>query len=153
MISNFADPGKEYLAKLGELAYGVGSLEWLLLGDLYSHSAILPPELNLENLMDDPTGAVANKLIAHAPKITDPKVKAYYLRGGEILKEVSLKRNSAIHARPATKQSAENTQRLYRRSFTKPTAAGEAFWVDDQFLDEVLEVIDKRSRELNELRP
>jgi len=48
----------EYLARIGEIAYTVSSMEWTLLGDLHRRAEDLPATLTLDELEPQTTGTI-----------------------------------------------------------------------------------------------
>jgi hypothetical protein len=116
-----------------------------MLGDLPGLASALPESLRLEDLAGETTGVIGRRL-AEAT-VDDPALKAWLTRGGEALQAVAGRRSSVLHARPATDE--EGRQRLYRWDATRR----QAFWVTDEYLDELVEDIGKLMRSIDELRP
>lgn len=152
MHSRFASPGSDYLEGLGELVYAVGSLEWLLLGDLDKHRSVLPPTLTVESLAGETTVTIANRIRDAVPAIADPVVGEFYERGAAALLEVGELRNAVLHSRPATMPDEAGSQRLYRWRLAKGAKPMEAFWIDDGHLDRTLRRITQLNEEVNDLR-
>lgn len=144
MQSAFASPGDEYLRRIGELAYAVSSLEWLMLGDL-PHLDVAD-HVSTVDLVGLTTGAIGKKLVDAAPKVSDPAVADFLRAGGDALIAVAKQRNSVLHARPAT---VDGGQRLFR--WTRKPA--EMFPITDQWLDDALGRIATLTREVHALRP
>jgi hypothetical protein len=139
-------PDEDYLLALGRLSYAVSYLEWTVLGDLPRVSG-LPPELQLRALVGNTTGAMGRRMgdARLLAKVADPKVRAWLEAAGEHLVEVAARRNSVLHARPAT---VEGRQRLHRWDPTR----GEFYTVTDQLLEEILVDIKERIGNLGTLR-
>lgn len=146
VISAFATPGDAYLQRIGELAYGVSSLEWTLLGDLHRLSAHLPTDLTVANLAGRTTGGIAQRLRAAVPSVAHGATALYLSTGADALAEVSEIRNAVLHARPAT---IDGQQRLYRWR-SRPS---EAYAITDEWLDENLRRIAELSRAVRAVRP
>lgn len=138
-------PEDEYLRKVGVVAYLVASVEGLLLFDLPRLARVLPPQLNVESLAGKTTSQLGQKLLAHAPQCTDPAVAAYLKAGGTALLEIGLQRNAVLHARPATDGAGRT--RLFRWRLP------DAYFIDDDWLDQLCTRIDNLQVELNALRP
>lgn len=138
-------PEEEYLRKVGLVAYLVASVEGLLLFDLPRLAGALPPELNVESLAGKTTSKLGEKLRAHASQCTDQVVAAYIDAGGAALIEIGLQRNAVLHARPAT--DCAGRARLYR------WRVPDAYFIDDDHLDQLARRIDDLQVELNSLRP
>lgn len=146
MRSNFATPGEQYLARIGELAYAVSSLEWTLLGDLSVHKTSLPDDLTLENLAGHTTGRIATLLDKAIPKVEDSELAVYLEAGSAALRQVAELRNAVLHARPAT---IDGEQRLRRYRATPH----EAFAITDAWLEDALDRIAQLSSEVHAVRP
>lgn len=145
--SQVALPEPEYLARIGEIAYTVSSVEWTLLGDLHRLAADLPATLTLNELEPKTTGAIgacASK--AAASGMPPGPVREFIAACGTALTEAATIRNDVLHARPAT--HPEQDQRLNRagtrREGRKFVRDGTRFWITDEWLDEQV-------RRLNEL--
>lgn len=138
-------PEDEYLRKVGLVAYLVTSVEGLLLFDLPRLAWALPPELNVESLAGKTTTKLGEKLRAHASQCTDQVVADYMDAGGAALLEIGLQRNAVLHARPATDDAGRT--RLYRWRLP------DAYFIDDDRLDQLAGRIDDLQVELNALRP
>lgn|GEM_PF-6524326 len=111
--SRVALPEPEYLARIGEIAYTVSSMEWTLLDDLHRLAAYLPAPLTLKELEPQTTGAIgacASK--AAAMGMAPGPVREFIAVCGTALTEAAKIRNDVLHARPAT--HPEQDQRLSR---------------------------------------
>lgn len=94
-------PEDEYLLQLGRVVYSVASVEGLLLFDLPR----MPLEiegLSPDALAGKTTTAIGKRLLELAPTIPDQPWRRYLSRGGKALEDLGPKRNSVLHARPAT---------------------------------------------------
>ena len=106
-------PPDDYLYNLGLLAYSIGYLEWGLLGDLFKHDNILPDKLKASFLLTKPSGVIADLLMDEdlLIHISDDILQNRMREFGISLKALSKKRNSILHAHPAT---IDGEQRFYR---------------------------------------
>jgi len=138
-------PEDAYLRKIGLVAYMVTSLEGLLLFDLPRLESVLPPQLHVSSLAGKTTQTLGEKLVKHAPEIADPEVADYLTVGGRALLELAPQRNAVLHARPAT--DGRGRTRLYR---WRPP---DAHFIDDDWLDRLIQRLDDLQNDLNGLRP
>ncbi len=138
-------PDDQYLRKVGLVAYLVSSLEGLLLFDLPRLQAAVPPQLAVDRLAGKTTKRLGEQLVEFAPACATHNVAAYLGAGGRALVEVAPKRNALLHARPATDEQGRT--RLYRWRLP------EAHFIDDVWLDRVVQRIDDLHTEVNGLRP
>jgi hypothetical protein len=138
-------PEDKYLQKVGLVAYLVASMEGLLLFDLPRLEQMLPPELNVANLAGRTTRDLGEQLVKHATQCTDRQVAAYLEAGGNALIEVAPQRNAVLHARPATDDLGRT--RLYRWRLP------EAHFIDDTWLNRLVQRIDELRAELDAIRP
>lgn len=140
-------PEQEYLESIGRCAYGISSIEWLLLGDLPRLNTE-SSNLSLEKLNGLSTGQIAQTVRNEVEKVSDPETQAYIKACGEALGVLARKRNDILHARPAT---IDGQQRLFRwapgRSNSKPHA------ITLDILKDLEALIQQTSRHLNSLRP
>lgn len=135
MRSTIPDPGDEYLRSVGEVAYLVASLEWLVLGELSGRlAARVPPTLDLVALAGATTGRIVTTIRKALPSVTDAAVVAFLAKSADELEAASKLRNALLHARPAT---IEDKQRLYRWSPNH----GETFPISDSWLDGAIDSI------------
>src|SRR5699024_10465181 len=75
--SRVALPETGYLARIGESAYTVSSMEWTILGDLKRLAEILPEEIVLKNLEPMTTSEIAESIKSAAHKVDDAPTKDY----------------------------------------------------------------------------
>jgi hypothetical protein len=136
----------EYLLALGRLCYAVSYLEWSVLGDLPRISG-LPQELQLRNLAGHSTGTIGRRFSDPAilGKVDAPDVRSWLETAGEHLTAVAKRRNSVLHARPAT---IDGKQRLHRWS----PDHDEVFTITEELLEEILADITDRLRDLTSRR-
>ena len=108
------DPSREYLAKIGEVAYLVAQLEWLIMDDI----RLATTSVNALDLHGQPDGVIRG-VIAVATS-------------AKALINVAGRRNTVLHARPAMRRSGE--VRLLK---LRVGEAGEVegTWIDDDYLD------------------
>jgi hypothetical protein len=139
-------PDDDYLARIGQLVYMVGYLEWYVLGDLAALGN--PGGLTVEDLAGKETGKIAKALTQAAAGIADPDIRQFIAAAGDALSDISGRRNGVMHARPATAPSGEPT--LYR---WRAGGAPEAFMVDLPFLDQLLADVDAWNTKVGDLRP
>lgn len=139
-------PNTDYLIRIGEIAYAVSSLEWMLIGDLYqrvdaSLNSSLPSQLESST-----TGTIGGKALSTAKNMRPGPLQDYVETCGKALKEVAGIRNDILHARPAT--HPDQGQRLHRagarRVGGKHVLDGTRFWIDDDYLE-------KQTDRLNDL--
>ena len=149
--SRVALPEPEYLARIGELAYTVSSMEWKILGDLRRLADRLPESLTLAALEPQTTGAIGHRVAAAAEEVTDTDAKEYLLAVGRALSEAAELRNDVLHARPAT--HPEQDQRLTRAEVRSRQTTGARFWIDDGWFDNAVDRLNARLDEMNRVRP
>lgn len=137
-------PEDQYLLALGQLSYAVGYLEWSILGDLSSMPG-LPEGISVSDLAGLSTGAIGRRLTTAGDRTADPKLKEWLITAGDALREVAARRNSILHARPAT---VGGQQRLYRWDIGRR----ETFEISEAFLREALEEVDRRVIQMGSLR-
>lgn len=136
--SNVPLPKPEYLARIGEVAYTVSSMEWTLLGDLHGRSPRLPATLTLDLLEPQTTGTIGNMATTAAQDMAPGPVRDFIAACGQALTEAATIRNNLLHSRPAT--HPQQDQRLNRagtrREGRKFVLDGTRFWITDEWLDE-----------------
>src|SRR5689334_16220483 len=98
MSSRVSTPSQDYLTKVGELVFLVGSLEWLVLGELPSRKSVLPPELQIERMAGRSTGQIARDLTNHADAVADQPFRDFLLAAVDPLTEAAERRNHVLHA-------------------------------------------------------
>lgn len=129
------DPSPEYLAKIGELAYQVSQLEWLIIDDIRLAST----SIDAITLHGRPTGAIGRALEAVVPDLSRrPNVQHFVATSAKALLNVAARRNTVLHARPGTTQSGD--VRLLKLRVGK-TGDVEGVWIDDVFLDKQLAAV------------
>ena len=139
-------PEDDYLARIGQLVFMVGCLEYNVLGALAALGN--PAGLTVEALAGKETGTIARALRTAAPGIADPDIQQFIATTGDALADIADRRNSVMHARPATGPNGEPT--LYRwRAGGKP----ESFIVDRTFLDQLIADVDAWHVKVGALRP
>lgn len=152
--SRVALPESQYLARIGEIAYTVSSMEWTLLGDLYRLGDEVAPFLVLKDLEPQTTGSIGACAVDAANKMDDGPVRQYIAASGEALTKAAKIRNDVLHARPAT--HPDQNQRLNRaevkREGGKPVLAGLRFWISDEWLDEQVGRLNDLMKPVNEAR-
>ena len=140
-----AYPEKEYLESIGRCAYGISSIEWLLLGDL-PRLITESSALSIEKLNGLTTGQLATKVKSAVEEIPDPAIRAYIKACAEALATLSEKRNDILHARPAT---VNGQQRLFRWAPSRKKAHP----ITLEVLRELEALIELTSRNLHSIRP
>lgn len=138
-------PDDGYLNQLGRVVYSIASLEGSLLFDLPRMPEAVGG-LSPQDLAGYPTTLIGKRLVALAPSIRNESWRRYIERGGEALVDLGPRRNSVLHARPAT---IAGEQRLHRWRI-KPR---EIMPITTRYLDELLEQIEAHRTNLNRLRP
>lgn len=160
--SQVALPDPDYLARIGEIAYTVSSMEWKLLGDIDRLADALPVELTLGKLDPCTTGGIEHALrdCLAGQKIEDGPVKDYLEAARQALKVAFPIRNAVLHARPAT--DPEGRQRLYRTEYVNERGSDgkkghkrlEArFFIDGDWFDDSLRKLNEQIAKLNAVRP
>jgi hypothetical protein len=138
-------PEDDYLMQLGKVVYAIASIEGLLILDLPRMENSVAG-LSVEELAGKTTTEIGKRLVDLAPSIGEQGWRAYLTRGGEALLDLGPKRNSVLHARPAT---IEGHRRLHRWRIN-PT---EIMPISSDYLSELLNEIDTHHQALNRLRP
>lgn len=129
------EPSRDYLAKIGELAFKVSQLEWVIIDDIRLAST----SVDAINLYELPTGAIGRALEAAVPELSGrPNVQHFVATSAKALLNVATRRNTVLHARPATTRSED--VRLLKLRVGKADDA-EGVWVDDLFLDKQLAAV------------
>jgi hypothetical protein len=129
------EPSREYLSKIGELAYQVSQIEWRIIDDIRLASTSLDA-ITLHGL---PTGAIGRALEALVPELSKrPNVQHFVATSAKALVDVAGRRNTVLHARPGTTRSGD--VRLVKLRVGK-TGGVEAVWIDDAFLDKQLAAV------------
>lgn len=142
-------PNPQIFKKFGLVVYVEGMLIW----DLPRLAHLIPPELEIMKVSGMSTAQLGNYFIAHAPKCTDDRVKAYFDAGGRALVKIAPSRNGIVHARPG-RDGDDPLQRL--RLIRWRVAAGdpssEAYVVNEDRLDTLVDRVDEIIGELSQLR-
>jgi hypothetical protein len=128
-------PSREYLVKIGELAYQVSQLEWLIIDDIRLASTSIDA-ITLHGL---PTGAIGRALEAVVPELKGrPNVQHFVATSAKALLNVAARRNTVLHARPGTTRSGD--VRLLKLRVGE-IGDVEGVWIDDAFLDKQLAAV------------
>jgi len=136
-------PEAEYLVKIGQIAYTVGSIEWLILGELSALNSEIPSHLSVSQLAGRSTGQIAGQLTDALAKINQADVRAFIAEGAAALAAMSERRNALLHSRPAT---IDGKQRLHR------WLPGVAFSITDDWLAQVITEGNSWYRRVDSLR-
>jgi hypothetical protein len=129
------EPSRDYLAKIGELAYWVSQLEWLIIDDIRLASTSIDAVM----LHELPTGAIGRTLEAVVPELKGrPNVQHFVATAAKALLNVATRRNTILHARPGTTRSGHEILLKLR---VGKTGDVEGLWVDDAFLDKQLAAV------------
>lgn len=149
--SRVALPETDYLARIGEVAYTVSSMEWTLLGDLHRLADQLLEGLTPDSLEPLTTGQIARRVRSAAERLEDSGVKDYLSAVAEALSTAARLRNDLLHARPAT--HPEQDQRLYRAEVVDKRTAGVRFYIDDTWFDDAIGELNRGLSVVNDVRP
>lgn len=131
--SHVALPEPGYLARIGEIAYTISSMEWMILGDLHRLETDLPDSLSLHQLEPQVTSGIAAKIKAATTGMAGGPTKDYLVAVYRALFAAAEIRNNVLHARPATHPSG--SQRLTRAETLNTQTTGVRFWIDDDWFD------------------
>ena len=115
--SRVALPEAEYLARIGEVAYTVSSMEWTIPGDSHRLEDDLPSDLTLDRLEPMGTSGIAVQERKAAKIVPSGPTKDYLVAVYRALFVAAEIRSDVLHARPAT--HTEGTQRLSRAETRK----------------------------------
>ncbi|WP_157603222.1 hypothetical protein [Rathayibacter sp. Leaf299] len=91
------------------------------------------------------------KLKAQVPNVTDVPTRDYLTAVYRALFTASEIRNDVLHARPAT--APDGSQRLNRAEIVNRQAAGDRFWIDDEWLDAAIIRLNNSIDDVNKTRP
>ncbi|WP_373071053.1 hypothetical protein [Gemmatimonas sp.] len=138
-------PEDEYLLQVGRVVYSVASLEGLLVFDL-PRMPLTVEGLSPNALAGKTTTVIGRRLRELSATIPNRRWQDYLSRGGVALEDLGPKRNSVLHARPAT---VDGEQRIHRWRL-EPT---EIMSISLAHLDHLLDEIEVHRRDLNHLRP
>ncbi len=149
--SRVALPEPSYLARIGEIAYTMSSMEWTILGDIHRLEADVPEALLLDQLEPEMTSGIAAKIKAATTEMTGGPTKEYLIAVYRALYAAAAIRNDVLHARPATHPSG--SQRLLRAETTNKQTTGVRFWIDDEWIDEAIFKLNDLLTAMNDRRP
>lgn len=139
-------PEDDYLARIGQLVYMVGYLEWGVLGDLTALGN--PGGLTVEGLAGKETGTIARALSTAAAGMVDPDIQQLIATAGDALADISGRRNGVMHARPAAGPSGEPTLFRWRAG-----GAPESYLLDRSLVDQLIADVDAWNVKVSGLRP
>ena len=92
-------PSRDYLAKMGELAYLVSHLEWEIIGDI----RLSVTEIDAIKLLGMSTGSIGRTLEDLTAQVKSrPNVHHFVSTSATALLDVAERRNAVLHARPVT---------------------------------------------------
>ncbi|RHW22773.1 hypothetical protein D0Z08_31175 [Nocardioides immobilis] len=156
----------EYLAKVGELAYRVSQLEWLIIDDI----RLATTSIDAVDLHGLPTGAIGRAVETVVPELESrPNVQHFVATSARALLNVAARRNMVLHARPGRTRSGDESPWVSWRLSIRPRAiqdvrlqklrVGKAgnvdlTWIDDAYLDKQISAVEywlrrvERAREL-----
>jgi hypothetical protein len=127
--SRVALPEQQYLARIGEVAYTVASMEWTILGDLHRLSDRLPENHVLKRLEPMMTSGIAGAVKKAAKPVADGPIKDYLTEVYGALYAAAEIRSDVLLARPATHPA--QGQRLNRAETRNSQTTGIRIWIDD----------------------
>lgn len=148
--SRVALPEPEYLARIGEVAYTVSSMEWTILGDLNRLAHELPDELTLDKLEPLMTSGIAGAVRAAAKALDNGPTKDYLTEVYKALYVAADIRSDVLHARPAT--HPEQGQRLNRSETRNGRTTGRRFWIDDEWFESAISRLNESLSEVGRVR-
>lgn len=149
--SRVALPEQEYLARIGEVAYTVSSMEWTILGDLRRLSDRLPDDLVLSRLEPKMTSGIAGEVKKAAKACDDEPIKDYLTAVYRALFKAAEIRSDVLHARPAT--HPDEGQRLNRSETRDRKTTGKRFWIDDEWFDSAITILNEQLSAVSRVRP
>lgn len=144
-------PEQEYLARIGEIAYSVSSMEWTVLGDLHRLADRLPDDLTLQRLEPMMTSGIASAVKVAAAATEDGPIKDYLVAVYRALYVAADVRSDVLHARPAT--HPEQGQRLHRAAVANKQTTGERFWIDNDWFDVTIARLNECASAVSRARP
>lgn len=144
-------PEQEYLARIGEVAYTVSSMEWTILGDLHRLADGLPDDLTLHRLEPLMTSGIASAVKVAAAVTADGPIKDYLVAVYRALYVAAEVRNDVLHARPAT--HPEQGQRLHRAAVANKQTTGKHFWIDNNKFDDTIAKLNECIAAVSRTRP
>ena len=129
------DPRREYVAKVGELAYLVAQLEWLIMDDIRLAST----SVDAMDLHGQPTGAIGRALEKAVPQLANrPNVQHFVATSSKALLNVAVRRNTVLHARPARRRSGET---MLLKLHVGKGGDVDGTWIDDAYLDKQIAAV------------
>ncbi len=143
-------PEQEYLARIGEVAYTVSSIEWTILGDLYRLADCVPEGLALERLEPMMTSGIAGEVKKASKEMEDGPTKDYLVEVYRALYCAAEIRSDVLHSRPATHPEG---QRLYRAETKDRKTTGKRFWIDEDWFDASIAKLNKATAGVMRVRP
>jgi hypothetical protein len=149
--SRAALPEQQYLARIGELAYAVSSLEWTILGDLHRLADRLPEDLTLDRLEPLMTSGIAGAVKKAAKAADDGPIMDYLTQVYRALYAAAEIRSDVLHARPAT--HPHQGQRLSRSETRNGRTTGKRFWIDDEWFDSAISRLNENLSAVSRVRP
>ena len=149
--SRVALPELDYLARIGEIAYTVSSLEWTILGDLHRLKEQLPDDLVLSRLEPMTTSQIATAVKCASKEIDESSVKGYLVAVYRALFVAADLRSDVLHARPAT--HPDQGQRLNRAEVRDRRTTGKRFWIDDEWFDSAISELNEQLSAVSLMRP
>lgn len=142
-------PDRDYLALIGELAYRVSYLEWLVIGDL-ANALPCPPGIDAPALMGKSTGQIAGAVAGAATGWDDePELKQFGSLAAEALSDVSQRRNHVLHARPATTGAGEQ---MLLRDRWQSNGQRDSFLITPEYLREQIAAVEEWTGRLSAIR-
>lgn len=113
-------PSRQYLGKVGELAYLVSDLEWETIDDI-----CLAAKVDVVKLLGKTTGAIGPTLELVADVKHRPNVHRFVSTSGKARLDAAARRNACLHARPGTSASEdEQLLRLREGRTSTPNGSG-----------------------------
>ena len=144
-------PDQRYLARIGEVAYTVSSMEWTILGDLQRLADRLPEGLLLNRLEPMMTASIASAVKDASQGASDTEIKEYLTEVYRALFTAAEIRNNVLHARPAT--HPEQNQRLSRAETRDKQTTGRRFWIDDEWFNASITRLNEKLSAVESVRP
>lgn len=123
--SSIALPDRDHLARIGELAHTVSSVEWTIPGDLHRLADKLPPDLVLGSLVPMTTAQIASAVEAAVKAIHGGPIKQCPPAGYKAPYAAVKLRDDMLRARPATRPGPG--QRRSRVEVANRKTTGERF--------------------------
>ncbi|HAG58119.1 MAG TPA: hypothetical protein DEP82_08030 [Arthrobacter bacterium] len=149
--SSVALPEQTYLARIGEVAYTVSSMEWTILGDLHRLTDRLPDDLALDRLEPMMTSGIAGGVRDAAKAAKVGPIKDYLTEVYRMLYVAAEIRSDVLHARPAT--HPDQGQRLNRSETRNSRATGTRFWIDDEWFNSAISRLNEKLAAVSRVRP